>query len=296
MQATLNKTRVLAVSGLVTGAAVWGLIWYPYRVLQQAGVGGEFATLVTYAVALVIGLGVFARELRVARRSWLLGWIAVTAGWTNLAYVLAVIHGEVMRVMLLFYLAPLWTVLFARLLLGERPGRIGAWVILLSVAGAAVMLWDPHSGLPLPRNRAEWMGLSAGLMFALSNVLARKASEQSVATKSVAIWFGVTVVCVIYGAGQADFLPGAQALAPATLGLMALVGVVLFALSLIVQYGLAHTAANQAIVILLLELVFAAVAAYYLAGEAMQAREWVGGAMIVAASLFSGKLTEHPPG
>jgi drug/metabolite transporter (DMT)-like permease len=104
------------------------------------------------------------------------------------------------------------------------------------------------------------------------------------------------VVCLIYGAGQADFIPGAQALAPAAWGLMALVGVVLFALNLIVQYGLAHTAANRAIVIMLLELVFAAAAAYCLAGEAMHAREWLGGAMIVAASLFSGKLTEHPPG
>lgn len=296
MSAKLNKTRVLAVCGLVTGALVWGLIWYPYRVLEQAGVGGAFATLVTYAVALGIGFVAFARELRGAPRSWLLAWIAIAAGWTNLAYVLAVIEGEVMRVMLLFYLAPLWTVVFVRILLRERMGNVGALVVLLSVGGAATMLYEPAGGLPLPANRAEWMGLSAGLMFALSNVLARKAHEHSVAMKSVAIWFGVTVVCVIYGAGQAGFLPGAQALAPATLGLMVLVGVVLFALSLIVQYGIAHTAANQAIVIMLLELVFAAIAAYYLAGEAMQAREWVGGAMIVAASLFSGKLTEHPPG
>jgi drug/metabolite transporter (DMT)-like permease len=296
LSAKLNKTRVLAVCGLVTGALVWGLIWYPYRVLEQAGVGGAFATLVTYAVALGIGFVAFARELRGAPRSWLLAWIAIAAGWTNLAYVLAVIEGEVMRVMLLFYLAPLWTVVFVRILLRERMGNVGALVVLLSVGGAATMLYEPAGGLPLPANRAEWMGLSAGLMFALSNVLARKAHEHSVAMKSVAIWFGVTVVCVIYGAGQAGFLPGAQALAPATLGLMVLVGVVLFALSLIVQYGIAHTAANQAIVIMLLELVFAAIAAYYLAGEAMQAREWVGGAMIVAASLFSGKLTEHPPG
>jgi drug/metabolite transporter (DMT)-like permease len=296
LSATLNKTRVLAVSGLVTGAAGWGLIWYPYRVLEQAGIGGEFATLVTYAVALAIGLAAFSRELRGAPRSWLLAWIAITAGWTNLAYVLAVIHGEVMRVMLLFYLAPLWTVLFARILLGERVGRIGAWVIVLSLAGAVTMLWDPARGLPHPQNRAEWLGLSAGLMFALSNVLARKAQEHSVAIKSVAIWLGVTVVCLIYGAGQADFLPDTRALAPANLALMALVGVVLFALSLVVQFGIAHTPANRAIVILLLELVFAAIAAYYLAGEAMDAQEWLGGAMIVAATLFSGKLTEHPPG
>jgi len=117
-----------------------------------------------------------------------------------------------------------------------------------------------------------------------------------VAMKSVAIWLGVTVVCLIYGAGRPGFLPGSEALDPGTLGLMVLVGVVLFALSLAMQFGLAHTPANQAIVIMLLELVVAAVSAWFLAGEEMDLREWIGGAMIVAASLFSGKLTEHPPG
>jgi drug/metabolite transporter (DMT)-like permease len=39
--------------------------------------------------------------------------IALVAGGCNLGYVLATVHGEVMRVLLLFYLAPLWTVLLA---------------------------------------------------------------------------------------------------------------------------------------------------------------------------------------
>ncbi|HSF47471.1 MAG TPA: EamA family transporter, partial [Burkholderiales bacterium] len=55
-------------------------------------------------------------------------------------------------------------------------------------------------------------------------------------------------------------------------------------------YGLTHTPANQAIVIFLFELVVAAIAAYWLAGETLEPKEWAGGAMIVAAGLFSGKL------
>ena len=55
------------------------------------------------------------------------------------------IHGQVMQVLLLFYLAPLWTVVFARMLLGERAGAVGALVMLLSLIGAAVMLWKTGS-------------------------------------------------------------------------------------------------------------------------------------------------------
>jgi uncharacterized membrane protein len=48
--------------------------------------------------------------------SWM--WLAalgLAAGWTNLAYVLAMLQGEVVRVLLLFFLSPLWTVVFARI-------------------------------------------------------------------------------------------------------------------------------------------------------------------------------------
>jgi drug/metabolite transporter (DMT)-like permease len=72
--------------------------------------------------------------------------------------------------------------------------------------------------------------------------------------------------------------------------LLAVVGLIVFILSIIMQYGLTHVPANQAIVIMLFELVAAAIAAYFLADEVMTLREWAGGAMIVSASLFSAKI------
>jgi drug/metabolite transporter (DMT)-like permease len=56
-----------------------------------------------------------------------------------------------------------------------------------------------------------------------------------------------------------------------------------------IQYGLARIPANRAIVILLFELVVAAIAAYFLAGETMRVRDWIGGAFIVAACLASAR-------
>jgi hypothetical protein len=58
--------------------------------------------------------------------------------------------------------------------------------------------------------------------------------------------------------------------APAWL-LVGVVGLVLLATNLFVQYGLTHTPANRAIVIFLFELVVAALASWLLAGEAMTA-------------------------
>jgi drug/metabolite transporter (DMT)-like permease len=60
-----------------------------------------------------------------------------------------------------------------------------------------------------------------------------------------------------------------------------------------VQFGLSHTPANRAIVILLTELVAAAFFSWYWADEAMGLKDWLGGALIVAASLVSGKLEDR---
>ena len=286
-----SKQKVLSVSGLLSGAMVWGLMWYPYRVLQEAGVSGELATLLTYGIALIFGLlamGPVWRELRTA------GWwgiaLMLVSGWTNFGYVLAILDGEVMRVLLLFYLAPLWTVIFARWMLGEKLNNYGYAIIALSLAGAFVMLWNPVHGLPLPQNRAEWIGLSAGMGFAMLNVLVRRTQHLTVNFKSASVWLGTIVLTGLSILYHGNLLPQLQGITLNAWWLLALIGLVLCATSIVVQYGMTNLPANQAIVIFLSELVFAAVSSYFLAGEQMGLREITGAVLIVSASLLSGKI------
>lgn len=291
-----NRQNVFPVFALLGGAAIWGLLWYPYRLLEQGEISGSIATTITYFIALLLGLVVFRNNLMgpgiLGNKAHLLLWIGLCAGWTNLAYVLGVIHGEVMRVLLLFYLAPLWTILFARLLLNERLSLHGYLVIALSLTGAATMLWHPGSVSSLPSSYGDWMGLSAGFMFALSNVLSRKDQYHDIQLKSVAVWMGVTLIGFIYSLVLHD-LPVMSDISADFYMLLLGLGVVVFGLSVMMQYGLACIPANRAIVIMLFELVVAAVAAYFLTDEALTPREWIGGAMIVSASLFSAKMNRE---
>ena len=290
-----NEASSLPTVALLFGAALWGVVWYPYRLLAAAGLDGIWATLVTYGVALVLGVAIFPREARRLPRAPALALVMGAAiGWSNLAYVLGVLEGEVMRVLLLFYLAPLWTVPLARALLGERLDRAGFFVMALAFAGAMTMLWKPDLGVPWPAARAEWLGLAAGFLFALGNVLIRRLDTMTDAGKSIVIWAGVTVAALVHlpmsevGTGAAWTASLAQA--PLTIG----IGVAIVAMSLALQYGLARMPANRAIVILLSELVVAAIASYALAGEVLRPRDWMGGALIVAASLASGWLNARP--
>ena len=289
----MTRQNLFPALGLITAATVWGIVWYPYRLLQEAGISGSLASLLTYAVAALPVFVLFGRAALRQRSD--LGWllaVALSAGWTNLAYVLAVVHGEIMRVLLLFYLAPLWTIFFSRLILSERSNAFGYLVIALSLAGAWIMLAD-GSGLPLPTSFAEWMGLSAGMAFALSNVLSRRMREVEVGVRALWIFCGVVLIAAVPVAAEGPVAPVLATL-DAGLWLTLLgIGLLLVLATFTVQYGLAHLPSNQAIVILLSELVVAAVASWWLAGEQMSAREWLGGGLIVAASLFSGKIHKH---
>lgn len=266
------------------------MIWYLYRLLEQAQVTGSLATFATYAVALGCALPFVLRQAWVQRHRWrsLLA-VALVSGWINLAYVLAVLQGEVMRVMLLFYLAPLWTIVFVRFILGERPCLMGYLVIGLSLAGelscctpmmgACYCLIIPPSG---------WL-CRLGLAL-LSPTCCHTASATSLRARAACGSWAVPwpfAFPVLREGGMAEALTGLNASGWA---LIFATGLALMAATFSVQYGLAHTPAMQAIVILLTELVAAGLSSWWLAGEVMTAREWPGGTMIVTASLLSGKM------
>ncbi|HZZ92080.1 MAG TPA: DMT family transporter [Usitatibacter sp.] len=271
---------------LLFGASLWGVVWYPYRLLAAAGLDGVWSTLMTYGLALILGLAIFPREAARLRSMPPLAIVmGLAIGWSNLAYVVGVLHGEVMRVLLLFYLAPLWTVPLAWLFLRERLDATGLAIMALAFSGAMVMLWKPHLGVPWPESRAEWLGLLAGFLFALGNVLIRRLATMTDAGKSIVIWAGVALAALVHVPMASPASNAVAAVSGAQGFIVVAIGVVLVAMSLALQYGLGRMPANRAIVILLFELVVAAIASYYLAGEHLHAQDAIGAAFIVAATL-----------
>ena len=289
-----TNRSLYALSGLLTGATVWGVVWYPFRLLDAMGVHGVVATILVFMIAFSAGAIVYRHAWRtIDARAIPLIWMGLAAGWTNLAYVVAVIEGEVLRVMLLFYLAPLWTVFLARFLLGERLNKVAFGVMALALSGALVMLWRPELGTPWPKSGAEWIAITAGFAFALTNVLTRRASQSSVELKSLAVWSGVIVVALFWSLFQTPNWQGLAQLPLMGFAWLLLIGAGIFLATIAMQYGLSHTPANRAIVILLFELVIVAITSYYWAKEMLSIREWLGGAMIVAASAFSGVMEKE---
>jgi drug/metabolite transporter (DMT)-like permease len=286
-----SQTRPLyAALCVFLGATLWGVVWYPMRLLEDAGLQGIWLTLILYATALVLSLPYTYRalsELRLAPGGLVV--LALAAGWTNIAFVEAVLGGNILRVLLLFYLSPLWATLMGWLFLRERISGMAALSLTIAMAGALLMLWNAEFGIPWPEGRADWFALTSGFAFALSNVATRGVQNVSVAGKVFCVWAGVTVMAAVLIAAFA--VPVPQVSFGAFGGAIALGFFGILAMTVLVQYGVTHIPVYRSAVITFVELVAGAASQQLLTDEVVSGREWIGGALIVAGAYLAARTS-----
>ena len=278
---------------LVINAFVWGTSWWPFRQFEARGLHPLWATVLIYALSVAVIVALRPRAVGQLLRAPVLWVLVLAAGSTNAAFNWAVTIGDVVRVVLLFYLMPLWAVLLARLLLGERFTHHALLRVALALAGAAIVLWPAdRSGweaLPLPRSLPDWLALFGGFSFALNNVMLRREAHRPEEARALAMFVGGMAVAGVLalsltGAGAIGAPPAMQAGWVAGVGVMAL----LFLLAnLALQYGAARLPANVTSVVMLTEILFASLSALALGGGTLDAQLLAGGALILLAALLS---------
>ena len=287
----------LPVFALLLNAIVWGASWWPFRRLQDLGVHPLWATVVIYFFAVTLIVAMRPKALREVLRSPALWVLLLAAGATNAAFNWGIVIGDVVRVVLLFYLMPLWSVLLARLLLHEAITASAALRVLLALAGAAVVLWpDAPMGwnalserLPVPHSLADWLGLLGGFCFALNNVMLKRESHRSDEARALAMFGGGMVVAAVLALGLAagGKLPWPPAPAAPWMLITLAMSLLFLVGNLALQYGASRLRANVTAVVLVSEVVVAAGTAVAFGAGTLTAQLVVGGSLIVLASLLS---------
>ncbi len=276
---------------LVFNALVWGLSWWPLRALQVQGLHPIWATVVFLAVGLVSVLIWRPSAVLAVSRRPLLWALALAAGFTNAAFNWGVTTGEVVRVVLLFYLMPLWAVLLAWLLLGERLGAGAAGRVVLALVGAALVLQPDEGGWPRFNGLADWLGLLGGLGFALTNVLLRQQAATPASERAAAMFIGGLALPAALGAvlQHHGMVPGWPPLHGDWLTLALGMGALFVASNLALQYGAARVPVQLAAVVMLTEIVFAAASAVWLAGEQLSLVQCLGGGLILLTAILAAR-------
>jgi drug/metabolite transporter (DMT)-like permease len=294
----MNLTKVpWPIFALLLCALVGGTGWLPFRHLQGLGVHPLWATVFVYVLAVLIVGAYRPSTFSVVFRTPSLSELGIYFGVMNASFFWAVSIGDVVRVVLLFNLMPVWTALFARLLLNEKLTRKSVFPIVLALAGAAVVLWPIDlpgpwfTHLPIPASGADWLGLAGGIAFALNNVLLRLGDEQSEQSQVLAMFCGGVVVAttVAVGLARADYVPLPPAielpwvLITLVLGLWFLVG------NFALQYGASRLPANVTSVVMLSEIVFATGSSALMGASQLSLSILVGGTLIAIAAFLSAR-------
>lgn len=282
-----HPTDRVATAVLLFSATLWGLTWMPLKGFIAQGLPGPLVSLLTYGSVGLLAVAMLWRDRAAWRAQWgLVLALVLVGGWANTSFVNAVMLGDVARVMFLFYLSPVWSVLGGRLFLNERipPARWAA------VAGAIVGLWLVLGGPGLGSSSAAlaftWvdaLSLSAGFAFAANNVIARAAHRVPLRTKTFAVFIGCGLLSglatALTGRGLPDIGPLLWlALLAYGFGWMLLATVTW-------QYGVSHLESSRAGVILLAELLVSVGTAMAFGGERLGPMGWAGGALITFAAL-----------
>jgi len=283
--------KSLAVAGLLFNAFVWGICWWPFKQLEALGLHPLWATALVYAVVtLTIGLTLW-RSGRLP--SWHkhpgLWWLLLASGLTNVGFNWAVTVGDVVRVVLLFYLMPAWSVLVAWLLLGDKPRPMALLRLGLALAGLVIVLKTPDTPWPVPESLADVLALASGFTFAVTNALLLKLKDSPSASRTLAMFGGGAVMATLAAViGLATGVVQASA-APswAWLPFVALLCVSFLLGNLALQYGAARLAAHTTALVMLSEVLFASGSSVILGAAQWESRTFWGGALILLAALLS---------
>jgi drug/metabolite transporter (DMT)-like permease len=288
-----ENTAGSAVPAWAPGVAIlvstlfWGTLWIPLRQLSDAGLGGPWATTAGFTIPLVVLSPFGVIRWRPITAS---GWPLVQAGFLMAAcvalYAEALLRGYVARVILLFYLTPVWSTLLARAFLGDRISKARLVTITLGLIGMFV-LFDVGPGLPVPRRSAEWMALLSGFLWGSSMVALRRVGPHASEFDKVFVQFlflGVLfVLCTLVPGGRAWALPTPAAFWHGANWLLVF-GLVWMPLVLwLTMFGGSRLQPGRTAVLLMLEVVVGLVSAAVLTREPFGLRELIGAIFIVGA-------------
>jgi len=272
---------------VATSALFWGTTWIPLREIVRSGLPQSWSGVLIYAIPALVALPLVLFRWRKIRAGGVpLLMLALGIGACNALFAVALTFGEVGMIVLLFYLSPVWATLLERIVLGTPMARHRILGLVLGLAGMAV-LQGLGGRLPLPASLAEWMGLAAGMCWAVALVATNVASSSSIADKTSlqfvsAACFGFVLVLTL-DSGTAWPTPvkiGAGL--PWILGTAVFWIVPAMALSL---WGAAKMSPARASMLLMLEVLVALATAHWWADEPVGLNKLLGGALILSAGI-----------
>lgn len=282
------KSETLAKLLVAYSGIAWGLFWLPLHSLEQAGLTAMWAVILFNLVPSILVLPLaMARWRRLLSGSWLLFAAGIAMGFTQIFYALALLNTEVVRAITLFYLNPVLTAIFARILLGERLGASGLVAMALAFGGMAMVL---HTGLslPLPSSAGDWFAIIAAFAWSASIIFLRLQPEGDPTDLTIhaLLWTALGLVPVALIAGL-QTMPAWSVVSSQLWWLVPFVVLVLITGVFTSMWGVPKLSPNLVSLLYMTEIGTAAISAALLSDQEFTLLDGVGVVLIALAGAFT---------
>ncbi|QIE46791.1 EamA family transporter [Pseudohalocynthiibacter aestuariivivens] len=188
-------------------AILWGLWWIPIRYLEglglsegQVAIAGNLGAMLATAFYLIL-----TRQMPRLDRRALCG--AVLVGVAVSSYSIAIVLTDVMRAVLLFYLAPAWSKIIEWAFLGQRWRHSSTLTLLLSLCGAFLVLGGEVSVSQI--GPGDILAIVSGIAWAIGAALVFTGGAAHAMSVTLATMTSATLVAAGYMLAIGDSLPQA---------------------------------------------------------------------------------------
>jgi drug/metabolite transporter (DMT)-like permease len=295
-QGTSKRGTAWPTAGLLVAAIISGLYWLPLRQVEQAGIAGLWAPL---AIAVLAGAPLLLPLLQArdrTRSDWrdfvLMGLLL---GGAYALYAASFMLTDVVRVVLLFYLAPVWGTLLEIFVLRRSLTLPRCASLILGLGGLAVIL-GADRGLALAINAGDALALASGIAWSFGLLVIFRRAERPIGDQIAAQAGGAMLVAFLVAAiglgGTPVPSPRQFVVALPWLITALLLTIPMWCLSL---WASRHLTPARTSLLFMIEVCIGVGSAALLSGDPFGWRDAVGTTLVISAALVELKQTARRP-
>jgi drug/metabolite transporter (DMT)-like permease len=280
----------LPVMVLLLSSIGWGLTWIPIKALQEMGLSSQHLILIAFSAATIALLPwVYLQRKQWLPALWLMLLLGICGGFANVAFQTSMAKGDVVRVTILFYMLPVWSMLGGWWILKEHIDNRRLCALAFCLAGAFSILeawnisWYTFTAI-------DALALGSGFGLAACNILFRFTTTIPLISKIGFMFAGSVVLIsasfIVIPLPQIEYSPEAIPLAVAYgAGWIILI-------TMGSQWAVTRIEASRSSIIIVMELVVAISSVVIITQSALAIHEIIGGVMVFIAALLEGLRSE----
>ena len=268
-------------------SSFWGVLWVPMRHIEAMGLSGLWVVVLFHFLPALAILPLIVKTASSSRRDWGRAAVAGALMGAGFAlYALGLVVASVTKTVILFYMTPIWSTVIAYFVLRERAGW-GRWLaIAAALVGCALVTGVSRDELRF--DPADLLGLLSGLFWALGSVMIRRYEGLSFLNISFLQYLFGGIMALIAALYLGDPVPQLNALLQAIPPAFLASAVVFLPSALLIFRIMQYVSPGLVGILMLSEVLVAAVSAALWLGETLSSTQWIGVGAILTTGVFVG--------